>query len=622
MTDRTPDPNAPPADPPTQAWTRPSYETPGPGEAPTPVAAVTTSRAGRSRGRWVVALGVVALLIAGTIGAALLLTGDAPNAQVRAWVPSGSVVYGEIRLDLPGDQRAKLGEFLSRFPGFDDQAALDTKIDETLDRLSSEGTDGEQTYTRDIKPWFGGEVAFSLGALPDVSTFGDRSGPATGDSVRGLLLVSVKDAALARTWFLNLLTKSQVPTTTETYKDVALTLYTSDGSGPSAAFGIVGGKVALLGDITSVRSAIDTAGTAGMTADPAFKAAVDSGTGDHVGFVHLDLKSYMRWTLDLSKAMQDPSGTPGVGMSEALFGIFPDWAAGRLRFEGDALVLDGVAPHVAAMPGPTENRRSTIAQHLPATTIALFQANDYGKTLLDALDLYRSEPSFAPYLTQLDQAIGLVGGAPGAVGWIGDTGFVVNRTGTGVEGGIVIVPTDAEAGRRFMTTLRSLVVLGGGQAGVTVRDEEHAGATITVIDVGDASLLLGLFSGVATPAPIDAAGRVELAYVVTDSIAVIGSSPAFVKHILDTQAEPSLASDDRFEAIRKRVGESGTSLGFVDLASIRELVEGLAFAELPAGMKATYEKEYRPFLAPFDLIVTTTVLGDGIDTSRMLITVK
>ena len=33
-------------------------------------------------------------------------------------------MYGEVRLDLPGDQRAEIGEFLSKFPGFADQAAL------------------------------------------------------------------------------------------------------------------------------------------------------------------------------------------------------------------------------------------------------------------------------------------------------------------------------------------------------------------------------------------------------------------------------------------------------------------------------------------------------------------
>jgi len=560
--------------------------------------------------------------VAGSLGAAMLLTGKAADAQVLGWVPSGSVVYGEMRLDLPGDQRAKLGEFLSKFPGFDDQAAFDTKIDETLDRLLSEGTDGEQTYTRDVKPWFDGEVGFSVGALPDVAGLREPSGAAVAESVRALLLVSVKDAALARTWFANLVTKSEAPTTTESYKGVELTLTAAEESGPKAAFGIAAGKVALLGDVNSVKGAIDTAGSGGMTTDPTFKTAVAAGIEDHVGFFFVDVKRYVEWTVDLTKSMQGEAGIPGIGMSEALLQLVPDWAALRLRFEGDALVVSGVAPHVDAVPGPRENRRSSVAEHLPPSTIALFEANDYGRTLVDSLELYRKEPSLAPYLPQIDQAFALVGGAPAALGWLGDTGLVVNRTSDGVEGGIVIVPADAEAGRRLLTTLRTFVALGGDQAGVTVRDEEHGGTTITVIDAGDASQLLGMLGGPATPTQIEAEGRVQVAYAVTDGVAVIGSSPDFVKHILDTQAGSSLASDDGFEALLKRAGESGTALGFVDLASIRELVEGFALAEIPAEKKAEYEKEFKPFLAPFDLIVTTTVLGDGIDTSKMLITVK
>ena len=47
-------------------------------------------------------------------------------------------------------------EFLSAFPGFADQAALDAKLDETLDQLVAGGRATEQTYTADIEPWFGG----------------------------------------------------------------------------------------------------------------------------------------------------------------------------------------------------------------------------------------------------------------------------------------------------------------------------------------------------------------------------------------------------------------------------------------------------------------------------------
>jgi len=42
-----------------------------------------------------------------------------------------------------------------------------------LDRLVANGTDAKQTFTKDIKPWFGGELAFSMGPLPSASAGGD-----------------------------------------------------------------------------------------------------------------------------------------------------------------------------------------------------------------------------------------------------------------------------------------------------------------------------------------------------------------------------------------------------------------------------------------------------------------
>ena len=113
-------------------------------------------RAGRRPARCAVAAIVVAVAGLADASRSSDVAGDVDRPRLR---PADSVAYGELRLDLPGDQRQEVGEFLSKFPGFADQAALDTKLDEVLDRLVAEGTDGKQTYTQDIKPWFDGELA-------------------------------------------------------------------------------------------------------------------------------------------------------------------------------------------------------------------------------------------------------------------------------------------------------------------------------------------------------------------------------------------------------------------------------------------------------------------------------
>ena len=135
--------------------------------------------------------------------------------------------------------------------------------------------------------------------------------------------------------------------------------------------------------------------------------------------------------------------------------------------------------------------------YAPPSTIALSAGNDYGATILETLALYRKDPAMAEALKSLDQAVGIFGGPDKAFGWMGDTGVVIARSGESVEGGIVSIPADAAAGAQLLTTLRSFATLGGGQYGITVREEQHAGTTITIIDLGTAKDLRRAWRGQA-----------------------------------------------------------------------------------------------------------------------------
>ena len=66
----------------------------------------------------------------------------------------------------------------------------------------------------------------------------------------------------------------------------------------------------------------------------------------------------------------------------------------------------------------------------------------------------------------IDQAVGLLGGVDGAIGWIGDAGYVVNQADGGIEAGLVIAPTDRAAADRIFTSLRAL----RRSRGIPVRD--------------------------------------------------------------------------------------------------------------------------------------------------------
>jgi hypothetical protein len=611
---------------------RPASGMPGPEDAPPPTdpnataavpvptdPALEAGRAPRPRDRvrWLAAASLIVVVVRATAAVTLMLTGSTAPSTVQGYVPADSVMYGEMRLDLPGDQRQKLGQFLSKFPGFADQAALDTKLDEVLDRLVAQGTHDKQTYTKDVKPWFDGEVAFAVGPIP--------SAPATdpaamAKAARALLILSIKDEAVARSWFTATLGEAGVSGTPQDYAGTQLTVFDSPKpGGPQAAYAITGGKVAVVGDVASVKAAIDTRGAGALAKTPSFTAAKAALTGDDLGFMVIDMKSLVDASTRLSGTLA--SAPP---LSDALRKLVPDWAAMRLRVEGDALVADGVYPHVAALPGAKENRANGVAAYAPASTIALVAGNDLGRSVLDWIALYRAEPSLADAFKQIDQAANFLGGLDQAVGWLGDTGIVVARAGDGIEGGLISIPADTAGGQRLLTTLRSFVQLGGTQAGMTTRDEPYAGETITILDLGTVRGLAGV-AGSMGGVPVDPSAlpddHVEIAYTATDKVVVIGSSPEFVQHVLDAGSGANLAKEARFSALLGRVGATHNGVQFVDLAAIRGLVEH-SMASASAADRANYDTSIKPFLTPFDALIAAGAVGGELDQAHLLVTVK
>jgi hypothetical protein len=602
-------------EPPTEATpVAESYE-PVADAAPATSVLAPGASAGGSR-RWAIAAGIVGLLVLASALAFSLFTGRAANATVLGYVPSDSIMYGEIRMDLPGDQRAAVGEFLSKFPGFADQSTIETKIDEVLDRIVGGATDGEQTFSSDIKPWFGGEVAFSVGALPDPGTL--ESPDASMDDARFLALLSVKDEATALAWFDSVIAEagSGSQPSSEAYGDT--TIYTFvGGNEPPGAYAVLDGKVAVIGDPASVKAAADTGGSSSYGTTVEFKAALDATTGDHVGFMYIALRPLLEWSSGLTG-----DTVPGGLNSDVLTGLIPDWTAFALRVEGDALRMETLAPKPEGE--AAASRTSTVAEHVPSTAIALSVSNDYGKGILSTLDTYRADPSLKEVIDSVDQAIGVLGGADAAVAWIGDLGVAVTRTDTSVEGGLVITPTDRAAADRLFTSLRTLISLGGSAMGVTVRDEAYAGTTITIVDLGDLAELAGL-AGLAGVAPemLDTdlpSGRIELAYAVTDQVVVIGSGPGFVRSVLDTTPATSLAQNERYKALISRAG-AGTGSGFADVTAIREMIEG-AMVNADASERAEYEENIKPFLTPLDALVGSSAIDGDVMRSTVIVTVK
>ncbi len=661
MTDQGPmQPSAPPPQPgtpgvpsaPSGEWSSPAQgASAAPGWAGVAVGPVAGAPRARHPFRWVAALVVVVLVVVAGVGATLLLTGStAATSAVLGYVPADTVLYAEVRLDLPGSQRAEVANTLSAFPGFADQASLGSKLGEVLDRVVKAATSGKHDYQTEIAPWFGGQLAVAegpqailstsgksgAGAAAPVPTPGDLAslpactgGPAataTPDSLslggmgvtpRALVLASVTDSQKAGAWVGSVLAGEGAAATDLTCGGVAVHLVGAAApavGAQNAAWAVVGDRVLLAGDLDSVRLAIATGGTGGLASTPNFGKAVAAVSGDHVGFLY----AAVRAAASAELAALPATGADAVPDAAAglLAGMLPEWVAGDLRAAGGNLVLDTVGP--ASDGSSAANRASDLASVAPPDTIALLDAHDVGAALTALRAKVAADPALAPSLKQLDDAIGLAGGWDQVVGWIGDAGIAITRTGSGVSGGILVRPADASAAKHLFTQLRSLLVLTGASSGLAIGDESYRGETITTIDLSALaplaeSALGGRLGGATVPSDL------KLAYAVTDKVVVLTPDPSFAKAVIDaSQGGGSLATSARFSALLGTAGAMTTGLTWVDLAAVRDLAE----SAMPATERAKYDADVRPYLIPADALISTSVADNGLSRGTVILSIK
>jgi Protein of unknown function (DUF3352) len=543
--------------------------------------------------RWAIALIGVVIVVGVTAAILALATNRSPASIAVGYMPADTISYAEYRLDLPGDQRTKLASALSKFPAFADQAAIQPKLYDIFDRIIRAATHDKQSFTADIDPWFSGQIAMGSGPMtapePNLGFSGSPLGP---DS---LIVITIKDQAKATEWLKK--TFPQPPTETQ-YNGT--TIYSTSAGGTGSFVFAITDKVLLAGADATVRAAIDSKGGGKLADDAEFKAALATATKDYVAFAYTEYRAYLQSVLDATGGQSMKSTT----VDDELLLLVPAWEGGYLRFEDDSLVGQASFPSVD-VGFEAKNKRSSLINHVPASTLFFAESHDIGTALTALIDKFRNLPDLRDSFAQVEQAAGVVGGFSGILGWWGDMSVVVSKTPDGsVGGGLLIAPTDAAKAKTTFDTLRSFVVLAGKSAGVELRDVQHAGATVTILD----------FSGAAGAASGFPPGvKPELAYAVRDDIVVIGYGESFVDSVLDAGPGSSLADSARFKDLLKRVGEDNIGFAFIDISAIRELVEPLAHQAMSPDEWAIYEREVLPYVEHLDAVISSAVVDGGVD---------
>ncbi len=405
----------------------------------------------------------------------------------------------------------------------------------------------------------------------------------------GILLVRITDAAAAGDWVKKTMAAKGLSVSSSQYAAAQLITGTPTAGGPTASVAVLP-DLMILGETSNVKTVVDANGKGGLAGTAGFQTAAKAVATENLAAWFVNVRQYVTWFSSVGAAR-------GMASCPAITDTIPEWVGGAMTAESTALTSESVLPHVAGGPSTT-NVRSTLPSHLPASTLLMLDRHDAGASIVQAVDKARScaGPN-AEVFDRIDSAIQGMGGWSGLTGWIGETALVVARDGDEPTGGVAVVPVDAAKADAFKTQLKNLLVLAGSS--ITSTEETYAGTTLTVIS-----------------SPKEGAAAPKVAFAFTDDVVAFGLE-SWVKQVLDTKPEASLASDARFKTALDQARAENTSLAYANVTGLREWAE----SAMPASAAAKYER-WAPWLRPFDAFAATASVGNDLDRFDTALTVR
>jgi Protein of unknown function (DUF3352) len=576
----------------------------------------TQPHRGGGRGRWIVALLVTVIVAIAAIGIAVFAVGGQNSVAIGpTFLPASAPLYGEIRLDLPGDQRDNLIKLVSHFPGFADQAAFDTKIDQTFDTWLGNASGDRVDYTTDIKPWFSGQVGLGLLQMPSASAAGTPRtaslvGTGLGSSASDAHTVvgfGVKDRGRLDTELLAIKAlASGVTFQDAAYGDDTITTVQSGGA-VMAAYAETDTLLLVATGPDDLKASLDVlrGKTASLASDPGFSAAMKDLPADRLGAVYAGGAAFAALTT-AGSLMPDPSALPGLADCGPT--SMPDLSsttlAAAIVAQGDHLALEtrvGAATETAAPQAPD------VADHVPPAALVYFQARDVGAALHSAIACMKSALADAMPAGTLDQVESALGAKlEDYLSFVGDVAVGAWSDGSKLQVGLVASVSDEALATQRIAQLVGIIRLAAGAGGlpVTVSDAQANGVDVTTISVAPPPDFGSV--GIDTSVSISVAGGHM--YLGTGDFAA--TAPAI-------RTAASLGSDQRYTSALSAAGPSNGSVLYADIDAIRQLAESTAFTP-----NADYTTNIEPYLAPFDRLIATGNAGAGSAGGQILLFVK
>ena len=550
---------------------------------------------------------ITAIMLVAMLGVAVFAqTGNA--AEGPDFLPADSVLYAELRLDLPGDQRENLMAFIGHLPGFADAASFDTKLDETIDQMLG-GSDSPISWTEDIKPWFGGQVMLGLTALPPM----DMTGSATGmaQDVPVVIGLSATDGAALDAAVTKLLASMGDTVTTEEYAGETISIV--DNGATPTVLAPTDGVLLFSNDIDQLKASLDVlAGTTpSLAADPDYQAAVATLPADRLGAFYLDsaqLKDTLGPLLEQQLQAQPELAANAEQISAAL-AMLPPSVTGVIVVDADHLTFQLNAPVVEG--GPTVAVRSTdLASKMPADSLVYLETRDLGtgiKNLVAQLKPVLAAQGNDQALAQIEALLGT--GLEDYLDWVQDIAISASFGAGAPSVGLVATVTDETVGQQRIDSLLTLVRAISATADpspVEISSEDVNGTTVTTIALTDAS---GMTSGLPVEAKISVAvGGGHLYLGLGD----------FASEALARDAADSLAATPGYTKAIEAVGAENAGVVYVDVASALGIVELL----MSSSDREMFESQIKPYAEALDFVVASVNQDASSSSAALMLFVK
>jgi hypothetical protein len=552
--------------------------TPAPQPDPGPIAPSVAPRPwfARYRHLLIAAGGVVAL---GAVSAAAVLLLVKPSATVEKMVPASQQLIVVANVDPSVSQKVNLLRAVHSFPDTKTDAAIDAKLDQVF-------KDSGFTFTGDIKPWLGPQVAVS--AKLDLASA--KNSPAA-------VYIASRDDTKAKAMLAKLRagkygTKYQWKD--ETYNGITISIGTpTQASEPSAAYSLVDHVVVFATTGAQIHEIIDTdQGRAARLVDSSdFKATLAGLPSDRLGYLYVNGKSLvasvkkeMTTTPSLSlalKDMNDVDALQGIGATVSANG---DGVLADVLVKLDQSKLSPVTRDALAHSG----RAETIVSWVPKKSDAFLAITSLNKTIQSLLDQSGNQ---AGVKTATD-AFGLTG--PGGVlpHLTGDAGLEVGFGSNGIPVGAIVLGTNDAASMNAFFGKLLLLADGAAGFGFSGSGAGSSFGSTSVLQPPASHSTKTTYRGVAITSWTSAAlgslgaGALSPSYAVLDGMGILGSTPAEVKAIIDAHKDgATIAADSTYKTASAASLSRPSAIIYLDIA---KLVEAIRTSPLgaQAGLKS------------------------------------